>query len=334
MHAHLRPHKSRIGPPGWVFFQTMRAQKRHPIRDSQRPAVGLPTARRAGAPVSGGAKTGASRPFPWRRPAPARRPRPPPWPGSTSPAQRPLFARRRFRHRRGRHGVLRGGVAAGLNSTQARRPPRRVPDLVEAPARRDREYVLAAPPLHQSTNAPEAPLREARSTMSRRIETVTRPSCCWTRNGTSARGQDDAHDLADTNVSTASFGAATLPRSSTRETSRDSLRRPRSGARMRGTASRQQPSPPPQAPGPRAAAGRPGSRRGSSCGRGSACGLDRSARARRWRPPPYFPQNQLSPPDEKRYAKFKLVIAGLIAALLVILAALGVGIYYFVSWLF
>jgi len=35
------------------------------------------------------------------------------------------------------------------------------------------------------------------------------------------------------------------------------------------------------------------------------------------RPPPYFPQNQLSPPDEKRYTKFKLVIAGLIMAILI-----------------
>jgi hypothetical protein len=52
------------------------------------------------------------------------------------------------------------------------------------------------------------------------------------------------------------------------------------------------------------------------------------------RPPPYFPQNQLSPPDENRYAKFKLVIAGLIVALLVVLAGAGVGIYYLIRWLF
>ncbi|MDM7921076.1 MAG: hypothetical protein QUS14_02160 [Pyrinomonadaceae bacterium] len=51
------------------------------------------------------------------------------------------------------------------------------------------------------------------------------------------------------------------------------------------------------------------------------------------RPPPYFPQNQLSPPDEKRYKKFKLIV-GLIAVLLVLgLAGIGVGIYYMVSWL-
>jgi hypothetical protein len=49
------------------------------------------------------------------------------------------------------------------------------------------------------------------------------------------------------------------------------------------------------------------------------------------RPPPYFPQNQLSPPDEKRYRKFKLIV-GLLAAILVLLVAgLGYGIYYLVS---
>ncbi len=52
------------------------------------------------------------------------------------------------------------------------------------------------------------------------------------------------------------------------------------------------------------------------------------------RPPPYFPQNQLSPPDEKRYSKFKLVITGLVIALLVILAGLGFGVYYLIRWLF
>lgn len=52
------------------------------------------------------------------------------------------------------------------------------------------------------------------------------------------------------------------------------------------------------------------------------------------RPPPYFPQNQLSPPDENRYKKFKLVIAGVIAALLAILAGICVGVYYLIGWLF
>ena len=33
-------------------------------------------------------------------------------------------------------------------------------------------------------------------------------------------------------------------------------------------------------------------------------------------PPPYFPQSSLSPPDEKRYRKFKLMIASLILLVL------------------
>lgn len=49
------------------------------------------------------------------------------------------------------------------------------------------------------------------------------------------------------------------------------------------------------------------------------------------RPPPYFPQNQLSPPDEKRYRKFKLFLALSIVVLLIILGGIGYGIYYFVS---
>jgi len=51
------------------------------------------------------------------------------------------------------------------------------------------------------------------------------------------------------------------------------------------------------------------------------------------RPPPYFPQNQLSPPDEKRYAKFKLVIAGIIIGLLVVLLGLVAGVYFLIRWL-
>lgn len=51
------------------------------------------------------------------------------------------------------------------------------------------------------------------------------------------------------------------------------------------------------------------------------------------RPPPYFPQNQLSPPDENRYRKFKLIVASLIFLLILILAGAGVGIYYLIIWL-
>ncbi len=52
------------------------------------------------------------------------------------------------------------------------------------------------------------------------------------------------------------------------------------------------------------------------------------------RPPPYFPQNQLSPPDENRYRKFKLTIGALILVLLLILGAVGYGVYYLVSLAF
>ncbi len=49
------------------------------------------------------------------------------------------------------------------------------------------------------------------------------------------------------------------------------------------------------------------------------------------RPPPYFPQNQLSPPDEKRYRKFKLIIGILAVVLLAVVGAIGYGLYYAIS---
>ncbi len=49
-------------------------------------------------------------------------------------------------------------------------------------------------------------------------------------------------------------------------------------------------------------------------------------------PPPYFPQSQLSPPDDNRYKKFKAIIALVIVALVLLLAGIGIGIYYLVSW--
>jgi len=51
------------------------------------------------------------------------------------------------------------------------------------------------------------------------------------------------------------------------------------------------------------------------------------------RPPPYFPQNQLSPPDPNRYRKFKLVIAAASIGLLILLTGIGIGIYYLIMWL-
>ena len=51
------------------------------------------------------------------------------------------------------------------------------------------------------------------------------------------------------------------------------------------------------------------------------------------RPPPYFPQNQLSPPDENRYKKFKLIVAAAVVFLVLLLIGAGVGIFYLVRWM-
>ena len=45
-------------------------------------------------------------------------------------------------------------------------------------------------------------------------------------------------------------------------------------------------------------------------------------------PPPYFPQGTLAPPDKNRYRKFKLIMALVISALILLLAAAGVGVWY------
>jgi hypothetical protein len=52
------------------------------------------------------------------------------------------------------------------------------------------------------------------------------------------------------------------------------------------------------------------------------------------RPPPYFPQNQLSPPDPNRYRKFKLMVGAGIVLVLLALAGVGAGIFYLVKWAF
>ncbi len=49
------------------------------------------------------------------------------------------------------------------------------------------------------------------------------------------------------------------------------------------------------------------------------------------RPPPYFPQNTLNPPDEKRFLKFKIMIGVIILLILLGLAGIGYGIYYLIS---
>jgi hypothetical protein len=52
------------------------------------------------------------------------------------------------------------------------------------------------------------------------------------------------------------------------------------------------------------------------------------------RPPPYFPQNSLNPPDEKRFLKFKIMIGIISLLVLLAIAGIGFGIYYLISWLF
>lgn len=52
------------------------------------------------------------------------------------------------------------------------------------------------------------------------------------------------------------------------------------------------------------------------------------------KPPPYFPQTSLSPVDENRYRKFKLIIAALILGGILIVVGAAFGVYYLISWLF
>ncbi len=51
------------------------------------------------------------------------------------------------------------------------------------------------------------------------------------------------------------------------------------------------------------------------------------------RPPPYFPQTSLSPTDDNRYKKFKIIVALGSVALIALLIGAGVGIYYLVRML-
>ena len=51
-------------------------------------------------------------------------------------------------------------------------------------------------------------------------------------------------------------------------------------------------------------------------------------------PPPYFPQNQLSPPDAGRARKTKMMLIGCLVLALLLLAGSVVGIYYLIRWLF
>lgn len=51
------------------------------------------------------------------------------------------------------------------------------------------------------------------------------------------------------------------------------------------------------------------------------------------RPPPYFPQSQLSPPDPKRYLKFKIIMALIGLFVLLGFIGAGIGIYYLIQWM-
>ena len=51
------------------------------------------------------------------------------------------------------------------------------------------------------------------------------------------------------------------------------------------------------------------------------------------RPPPYFPQNQLSPPDEKRFRKFKIIVGTLAVLAVLIVAGIAYGLYALIGYL-
>jgi hypothetical protein len=51
-------------------------------------------------------------------------------------------------------------------------------------------------------------------------------------------------------------------------------------------------------------------------------------------PPPYFPQSSLAPTDKNRYKKFKMAMFALGLIILLVLGAIGVGIWYLLKSLF
>ncbi len=46
-------------------------------------------------------------------------------------------------------------------------------------------------------------------------------------------------------------------------------------------------------------------------------------------PPPYFPQNSLTPSDPNRYRKFKLIVFAVVVAALLALGGIIFGVVYF-----
>ena len=51
-------------------------------------------------------------------------------------------------------------------------------------------------------------------------------------------------------------------------------------------------------------------------------------------PPPYFPQNQLSPPDEGRAKKTKIALIGCLVLVLLAIGGSILGLFYLIRWLF
>jgi flagellar basal body-associated protein FliL len=49
-------------------------------------------------------------------------------------------------------------------------------------------------------------------------------------------------------------------------------------------------------------------------------------------PPPYFPQSSLAPPDKNRYRKFKLIIALVAVVVVILLGAIGYGLWQLLRW--
>jgi hypothetical protein len=49
-------------------------------------------------------------------------------------------------------------------------------------------------------------------------------------------------------------------------------------------------------------------------------------------PPPYFPQGSLAPPDKRRYRKFKLVMTVLALLIILLLGAVGYGVWVLIKF--
>jgi hypothetical protein len=66
----------------------------------------------------------------------------------------------------------------------------------------------------------------------------------------------------------------------------------------------------------------------------NSASLNRGKCMATYTPPPYFPQNSLSPANPKKYRKFKLAIAGAGLLLLLVVGGVILGLFYLLKWLF